>query len=61
MYILGGKNSSFFFIDVNECDENNGGCDQICTNTDESFVFSCNEGFLLDRHAMVKTLTLLLQ
>ena len=27
----------FRFIDVNECAVNNGGCDQVCTNTQGSY------------------------
>ncbi|CAL4108212.1 unnamed protein product, partial [Meganyctiphanes norvegica] len=34
--------------DVNECLDNNGGCDQICTNVFGSFNCSCDEGFYLD-------------
>ena len=37
-----------FDLDVNECDDNNGGCEQICTNLDDgSFQCSCNSGFVL--------------
>ena len=34
--------------DVNECEEDNGGCDQRCDNTDGSYVCTCNDGFYLD-------------
>ena len=34
--------------DIVECDENNGGCSQICTNTEGSFECSCREGYVLD-------------
>ena len=33
--------------DVDECQTNNGGCDQTCINTDSSFECSCGEGFML--------------
>ena len=38
---------SAFFADVDECAGNRGGCQQICTNTDGSFVCSCRDGFRL--------------
>lgn len=31
--------------DVNECRENNGGCDTFCINTADAFYCECNEGF----------------
>ena len=34
-------------VDVNECDVDNGGCSQICTNTNGSFTCECNNGYLL--------------
>ena len=33
--------------DINECNNNNGGCAQTCTNSDGSFQCSCNSGFRL--------------
>ncbi len=33
--------------DINECSTNNGGCQHHCTNTDGSYVCSCNEGYKL--------------
>jgi hypothetical protein len=33
--------------DINECLENNGGCEQSCSNTDGSFKCSCRSGFNL--------------
>ena len=33
---------------MNECMNNNGGCDQICTDTEDSFNCSCNTGYTLD-------------
>ena len=35
------------FLDTNECQTNNGGCEQVCTNTVGSFECSCNQGFSL--------------
>ena len=36
------------FADVNECESNNGGCAQMCTNTIGSFECSCTvEGYVL--------------
>ena len=37
-----------FRVLVDECADNNGGCDQVCTDTPSSFECSCNEGFSLD-------------
>ena len=34
--------------DIVECDENNGGCSQICTNTEGSFECSCRNGYVLE-------------
>ena len=33
--------------DINECAENSDGCEQMCTDTDGSFVCSCRDGFRL--------------
>ena len=33
--------------DNNECQVDNGGCQQVCVNTDDSFFCSCNSGFVL--------------
>ena len=35
------------FTDVNECQTNNGGCQQICANADGSFNCECKAGFTL--------------
>ena len=35
------------YTDINECQTNNGGCEQICNNTDGSFECSCNQGYSL--------------
>ena len=36
-----------FLSDLDECQTNNGGCEQVCNNTVGSFVCSCNEGYSL--------------
>lgn len=33
------------FLDVNECEELNGGCQQTCVNTQGSYHCECSEGF----------------
>ena len=35
-------------IDVNECEESNGGCQHQCKNINGSYVCQCNKGFFLD-------------
>ena len=37
-----------FFIDVNECLVNNGGCHQRCINTEGSYYCECFEGYFFD-------------
>ena len=39
-------------IDINECNTNNGGCNQICTNTIGSFECSCNTGYELSSNPL---------
>ena len=34
-------------IDIDECLISNGGCEQICMNTDGSFQCSCGLGYIL--------------
>ena len=36
-----------YIIDINECDTDNGGCEQICINTVRLFNCSCQSGFRL--------------
>ena len=34
--------------DIDECDTNNGGCEQVCTNSVGSFMCSCNSGYIIN-------------
>ena len=36
------------YLDVNECEVSNGGCEHKCKNTNGSYVCQCNKGFVLD-------------
>ncbi|XP_077999583.1 tolloid-like protein 1 [Glandiceps talaboti] len=36
-----------FFMDVDECENNNGGCEHICTNIIGSYNCTCRNGFML--------------
>ena len=36
-----------YYIEVNECNQGNGGCEHTCNNTDGSFSCSCNTGYQL--------------
>ena len=36
-----------FFLDINECNSNNGVCEHNCRDTDGSYTCSCNRGFRL--------------
>ena len=35
------------YIDIDECNQGNGGCEHTCTDTIGSFNCSCNTGFQL--------------
>ncbi len=37
-----------FSTEINECNSNNGGCDQTCTNTVGAFQCSCSAGYQLN-------------
>ena len=34
-------------LDINKCSISNGGCEEICTNTNESFICSYHQGYML--------------
>ena len=36
----------FVHVDVDECQSENGGCEQNCTNTVGSFFCNCSDGFM---------------
>ena len=36
------------YLDVNECEMLNGGCQHQCRNTNGSYLCQCNDGFLLN-------------
>ena len=38
---------NFIHLDVHECDSDNGGCDQICSDFPGGFKCSCEDGFHL--------------
>ena len=42
----------FSIVDTDECLEENGGCEHICNNTEDSFVCSCNQGYEIDEDAL---------
>ena len=42
------KSHNFFASDLNECDSNNGGCNQMCNNTIGSYICSCGTGYTQD-------------
>ena len=52
----------FISIDINECDEENGGCSHMCNNTIGSYQCFCYNGYELDhdRHTCKGTVTLCL-
>ena len=33
--------------DMDECETSNGGCEQVCNNTEGSFSCTCNKGYIL--------------
>ena len=42
------ENLSPIFSDIKECEQDNGGCDHICTESEGSFQCSCRSGFNLE-------------
>ena len=47
-YITWTYNHLLFIVDVNECNTNNGGCEDSCVNTDGSYYCTCDTGYSLD-------------
>ncbi len=37
----------FLAVDIDECTQNNGSCDQICVNVDGSYFCDCEVGYQL--------------
>ena len=37
-----------FHLDIDECAQGSDGCDQNCTNTDESYYCTCMDGYELE-------------
>ena len=37
-----------YFTDIDECADNNGGCNQTCTNSIGSYQCSCQDGYMLN-------------
>ena len=44
-----------YFSDINECMENNGGCEQICNNSQGNVSCSCGEGYVLSENQLTCT------
>ena len=42
----------FVFQDVDECTNNNGGCEHLCSNTIGSFLCDCGAGYQLDGNGL---------
>lgn len=34
-----------FYVDIDKCDEDNGGCQHICKDTDGAFICKCHNGY----------------
>lgn len=37
-----------YFSDINECDNNNGGCSDLCINREGTYECTCHHGYHLD-------------
>ena len=37
-----------YILDINECLDDNAGCQHVCDNIPGSYLCSCNDGFMLD-------------
>ena len=42
------NNDVLSIVDINECNSNNGGCEDSCVNTDGSYYCTCDTGYSLD-------------
>ena len=40
----------YYILDINECLDDNAGCQQVCNNIIGSYLCSCNDGFMLDEN-----------
>ena len=50
LFLLCSKLSdSYFHTAANQCEENNGGCDHFCNDTDTSYSCSCYPGYTLQQ------------
>ena len=41
----------YYTSDVNECTDNNGGCEHTCINNDGSYSCSCQSGYSLNSNS----------
>ena len=48
-FIMEAKHAPFYLLtDINECDYNNGGCQQTCVNANGSYACFCRAGYTLN-------------
>ena len=45
----------FTFLDINECNQGNGGCEHTCTNTVGSYYCTCYTGYTLNKNGRTCT------
>ena len=45
----------FTFLDINECNEGNGGCEHTCINTIGNHYCTCNTGYTLNKNGRTCT------
>ena len=55
MYVLTLSHCINLLVDINECEMDSGGCDDICINTEGSYYCQCSPGLHLasDQHSCV--------
>ena len=46
--MLQGSSFNQSIVDINECLDDNGGCEQTCNDTEGGFMCGCDEGFVLN-------------